>query len=307
MIQRTCLRARLMVIVVISCSSSLMAEDKKKFDVDAAAKEVNELAQVESLPTVERERRLSKLEALGNQIESAREAVDAEVYAGLMLQLARTVGSVDFGDKRRIYLAQKYAMAGLGVSDRISIELECSLLTYARGNTGPDGKFLSENSWTLRRKEHARAFLHAWRRMRNSIDEKWHPKDTGYRNISPPPETGLPSGVAPEAIKDDVQRAKYEAELLVNKNKLQRNREQITIRRLQENWLPEAQRYLIFSYSEPPQATDEINKLMEEYGIAAEVRAKIAEAIKKKLPPREWPSDKVARTAPTSTRPSEKK
>ena len=72
MIQRTCLRARLMVIVVISCSSSLMAEDKKKFDVDAAAKEVNELAQVESLPTVERERRLSKLEALGNQIESAR-------------------------------------------------------------------------------------------------------------------------------------------------------------------------------------------------------------------------------------------
>ncbi|CUI03712.1 hypothetical protein [Massilia antarctica] len=65
-----------------------------------------------------------------------------------------------------------------------------------------------------------------WLCIFDAIDSELAPDiDTTTRaqmSVAPPPETGLPAGAAPDAIKDPVQRAAYEAALAANQERNQR-------------------------------------------------------------------------------------
>jgi hypothetical protein len=71
-----------------------------------------------------------------------------------------------------------------------------------------------------------------------AIDERFDFTDLPQKNIEPPLETGLPSGVAPEEIKDPDLRVKYEADIECNRQKTESYTNQLTLRNLREYQLP---------------------------------------------------------------------
>lgn len=72
----------------------------------------------------------------------------------------------------------------------------------------------------------ARDKFDLWLRIFDAIDSELAPDiDATTRaqmSVAPPPETGLPAGVSPAAIKDPAQRAAYEAALKANDQRNQR-------------------------------------------------------------------------------------
>ena len=73
-----------------------------------------------------------------------------------------------------------------------------------------------------RRKKDVQIRLHAWKRLIDAIDPNWDPNDKPVRNVVPPTETGLPSGVTPEAIKDSKLRAEYIQAIDKNRKKAEK-------------------------------------------------------------------------------------
>jgi len=69
-----------------------------------------------------------------------------------------------------------------------------------------------------------------WRAIASAIDNELDAKDGAGDlpplNLAPPPETGLPAGVAPDSVKDPALRLTYERGLEENKSKSQRARYQ---------------------------------------------------------------------------------
>jgi hypothetical protein len=241
--------------------------------------------------------RLEGLEALHKEIVENWKTRDPDIYIPLMLQLVKTLGSVDFGNRRQYYLAQTYAMEALASSETMSVDTECSLLEYVTQNLDDQGHVLKDEEWAKLRKKQAELYLYAMNRISKLIDPNWDPTDVGVLNIVPPPETGLPSGVAPETIKDERLRKEYEQALRANAEKHRRYREQVLARNLLETWTPKAMRYIIWAYSTPPAQLAELQHLLNDNIADAQVRERIIDAVANNKMPDELQKGHVT-TAP---------
>src|SRR5450759_138617 len=78
------------------------------------------------------------------------------------------------------------------------------------------------------------------------INLQWDPKDVPVTGVIPPPSHGVvyPSGVDPLAIPDPAVRAKYEQALKASKDKADRYRVQLQLRRIGERAMAAAGRLL---------------------------------------------------------------
>jgi hypothetical protein len=267
----------------------LMSEEPTNPNSEATVQEIRDLqSTLQKLSVPERQEKLKYLEKLGERTENTWKAIDKEKYAQIMLELAGTLASSDFGDKRQYYLSKGFALGALQVRDAIPLDLECNLVRYAHQNVGPDGKALPETEWPPIRKSYAQALLHAWQRVEKTIDVNWDPDDMGVRHVLPPGGVGFIGGASPDMIKDPQLRAEYEAAVLANKKKLDHNSEQIRARRLRQYWIPGAERSLFYAYSKLPDGSAELQALLEQYNVGdADRRAEIVQAVKdKKLPER---------------------
>jgi hypothetical protein len=203
----------------------------------------------------------------------------------LLHQLAGELGTHDFRDSRQYYLSQLYALRALQFADALPLDTECELLGHATRDIGQDGRPLPPAAWATLRNTLAKAHLHAWQRVARVLNEKWDPSDTGFRSIEPPPETGLPAGVAPEAIKDARLRARYEADLAENRKKLRRAGEHAAALRLRDHWIPQAQKFLSWTYRQPPAAQGELEALLNEYIPDEAARRTVWEAVERQQMP----------------------
>lgn len=104
-------------------------------------------------------------------------------------------------------------------------------------------RFLSDKDGKLSLQQNKMALIF---NTLNLID-KYHNKnhETPYVNIAPPPETGLPSGVAPSAIKDVKLREKYEQAIKKNNEIAETVRFQVTLGRIRNNWLEYMANYIL--------------------------------------------------------------
>jgi len=142
-----------------------------------------------------------------------------DYYARLMLNVSSLVVN-GFDDEKVYALSQKYAAAALARADSFSLELETKILPFlamplarvrASGVAGSD--------WAKERKTKVGLWLRAWQRLERETDKNFDPDDKPFLKVAPPDETGLPAGVAPEAIKDAKLRARYEAAMNANAEK----------------------------------------------------------------------------------------
>ena len=214
---------------------------------------------------------------------------DQESYGRLMLSVSNTLVN-SFRNWRAWRLSEKYASDALASADSFSVHLETELVQFLSQDFVPrvvtrDGP----PDWGKDRSDKAKLWLHALRRLEQETDINFDFSDRPYLNIPPPQETGLPSGVAPEAIKDPWLRAQYEAAIQANAEKARKYNHQFMMRHLNETFTRRAERYLIGTYAKPPFAVDELKRLLDANLKDVGRKERILSGVRKKMAERAAP------------------
>jgi hypothetical protein len=256
--------------------------------VTQVRRRVVQIENINGLTEEERTSRLEELRGLAGQARRDWSQRDFNAYSAMIKDITGAIVSRDFGARsRQARIAQELAMDPLKTPDGMGLELETQLVNRLICREDDGGKRLVGEAMTRLRVEQARAWLHGWRRVRNTIDQTWDPDDLPTVNVTPPMGVkgiGLP-GIAPAMIENPVLRAEYEAAIETNRRKAERYAEQSTARRLLRSWAPKAQRTIIWLYMDPPAPEGELEGLLREYGVDEATRTTMLEAVKnRKIP-----------------------
>jgi hypothetical protein len=113
------------------------------------------------------------------------------------------------------------------------------------------------------------------------VDPNFDFTDRPVLHVPTPPGTGLPSGVAPNAITDPKLRSEYEMAIARNRAKTQRYNEQSWLKLNAEAFFRTAERYLLNAYSRSPKDPYELERLLKEYMIDPRVVERLLDAVKR--------------------------
>jgi hypothetical protein len=265
-----CLLAR---TISFGVSSGLSETEKQGYKEDMAR--INALEKSFSLGQVNN---LDEYEKFADELQSKWTQKNKEYYARLMWEVCKPLSSGRFDDERQHDVARRYALSALLVANEIPLEVELELTGHVMTETvtprSPKGEDFAQ-----RRKKDVEIRLHAWKRLIDAIDPNWDPNDKAVRNVSPPIETGLPSGVAPETIKDTNLRAEYEEVIDKNRQKAERYLEQSRLHDWLKRFPKRAEQYIIKAYSKPPFDVEELKQYLKEYIADDKTRARILSAV----------------------------
>lgn len=142
----------------------------------------------------------------------------------------------------------------------------------------------SDIDWLRERREKAKLWLEAWRRLETEFDPSFDINDRKQLptlRVSPPNETGLRAGTPPSAIKDPKLRAQYEVAIAENKRKSQRVDQQFPLLARGPSFRSRAEYVLIQFYSQPPFRTNELRRYLETHLKDAAARKRILDAVEK--------------------------
>ncbi len=222
---------------------------------------------------------LGRYEKFVDEIQHKWSKRNKEYYARLMSYACGPLSSGRFNSARQYEVARKYALSVLENPDLIPLTLELELtghvITRMTGSNAPRGEDFAE-----RRRKNVEVRLHAWKRLIDALDPNWDD------DILPGPnsigaELGLPSGIAPESVKDPALRAKYEAALRENEQKIERHTEQYKLRHWMERFPKSAERYIIQAYSKPPFKDAELKQYLDHYVADETTKARILDTVTK--------------------------
>lgn len=203
-------------------------------------------------------------------------------YARLMLNISNLIVN-DFYNEKIYQLSQKYIFTALSKSDSFSLDSEVKLLPFLAIALAPSTAPTDVTSaWAKERNIKAKLWLHAWFRLEKEIDRKFNFNDKPFLNITPPVETGLPSGVAPEAIKDARLRALYEAEITANAKKARIYNRQYILRQIEKEFPQKAENYIVSAYSKSPINPNELEQLLNTYIGDYTTRERIKDEVKRR-------------------------
>ena len=135
------------------------------------------------------------------------------------------------------------------------------------------------------RAEAAKVILHVYARLESNTDPTFDFSKRGSINIPPPLETGLPSGVSPDAIKDPKLRRQYKEALRENTERLKAYTMQSLLRRLQKQHGSRIEQCLIGMYSPGP--ADELHELLNQFKIGQDAKDRIRRQLRKTPLPEE--------------------
>ncbi len=254
---------------------------------DATAKEYALYAdRVKSLRT---SRNLDEVEKLAAEIEAEWVEKSKERYAALMLKVCLALNGEDFEDDKQYDLEHRYALLALEKNDpagpdafRAKTETRLILIVFHANSMLYSKDMITRDEYSKRRSAAAKLLFQAWKRQQDQIDPDWDPNHgLPAINLSPPAATGMPSGIAPEAIKDPELRAQYEAAIDKNRKKAQAYRKQSRLRKLKKLFWPIAERHVIRAYSKEPFNTEELKAYLREYVADKEMQARILGGVAK--------------------------
>lgn len=226
---------------------------------------------------------LQSLERFAEEIEGKWSRKKPGLYARLMLHLVDNLSSVIDDYSRYRATTEKYATETLDKVDGMPLKIEFGLLVYVRHELTEEAvKVADDKSLNQARRQKTGRWLDAWKRLQQGIDKNWDPEDLPYRNLAPPRATGLPSGVAPEAIKDPKLRAEYEAALETNRQKNEEYKRQSRLRKLKKRFTSKIEKFIVTAYSTPPYNMQELGKFLRDYVDDKGLSARILGAVEDK-------------------------
>jgi len=225
---------------------------------------------------------LKEYEKFADGIQSKWSRRNREYYARLILEVSGPITSGYFKGNRRYQLARKYALLAVVEPNEISLETELNLIGHAItlmiGRNAPKGE-----KWAQLRKKDVEIRLHAWKRLVDAIDPNWDPNEVRLSPNAVGALMGLPSGMAPEGIKDPKLRAEYEAALQKNRQKIERHTKQYRLHDWLKRFPKRAENYIIRAYSKPPFNLKELKQYLEKYIADDKTRARILDSVKKNM------------------------
>lgn len=208
-------------------------------------------------------------------IEGKWSTKDLHYFAELMLKTLDAIQNSNQADEIRFFDSQRIAAGILKNFENLPLETAVRFLPYLKDEPTD----ITRKGWELQRRVNVELWLGAWRRLALETDKDFDPTDVPQMNVAPPKETGLPSGVSPEAIQDRDLRQKYEQTIVQNRQKADRYNHQYRLRRLAE-WFPrKAQAFLVSSYSKAPFDTGELRELLINYVVQETTRADIIKQV----------------------------
>jgi hypothetical protein len=234
------------------------------------------------LGTLRQERDLDAVVELAGQIETTWPDRNPERYGYLMLKVCSALRSAP-PESRYQGLARESAMLALEKADRMTLDVVFALLMCVESDWRYYDSLRGER-WSKERRLKARLWLQAWHRVDSAIDKNWKPDTQLPLNVKPPAETGLPAGVAPESIEDPKLRAEYEAAIEKHNKTVEWDKNQKLLRKLQEQKLPLAEKYIVQAYSRPPYDLAELEKDLEQYLLDDQARARILQSVQASIP-----------------------
>ncbi len=234
---------------------------------------------------------------------------DEPRYFAWMSAACNVLSSYDFKNDKQFILVEKYARQALQKADKMPVGTETGFVL----RLGADEEYLNGKMkgevWSARRKEKIDIWLHPLKRLEKEIETNYDPtdpKNQGFLNVPPPvylmnkadtknrdqaggsdptrkPEDieNFVSGMAPEGIKDPKVRAAYEAAIAENQRKMEKNNEQIMLRRIEEHFAPRAEKYITAIYLRPPYNLPELYQKLDEFITNKERKARILNAVTK--------------------------
>ena len=231
---------------------------------------------------------LAKSKDLGGLETGANEILEAwresnGHHADLLRRIADTLSSEPLDDDRQYVLAERYAILALERVDVVPMETVVKLLRHVAYHPSPPKGGDELGEWCAQRSAKARSWLHAWMRVHEGIDEAWDPEDRPAANLAPPDETGLPSGVAPEGIKDPKLRAEYETAIQNNRRKSEEYMRQTILRTVAKRDLPQGEERVVKMYSTPPYDLDELERYLRYFVRDETARARMSTAVRKRM------------------------
>ncbi|HND55962.1 MAG TPA: hypothetical protein PLV92_26275, partial [Pirellulaceae bacterium] len=171
----------------------------------------------------------------------------------------------------------KAARAGLTEVDSVPIGLVLRLLELASwSQLALDTEGVA--TWPAERRRMAELWLSQMARLGRIVDPSWDDKDLPRLNVEAP--DGLPSGAAPDAVRDAKARAEYVARVEANRRKAERYNEQLLARRLLAELSPQMEELLVRLYVRRPFDTRELDALMGASSVAAERKVRITRTVK---------------------------
>ncbi len=248
----------------------------------------------EHIELVGQSKSLSRLRALAGLMERKWRRFDTypdkRLYFGIIGRVIGEFTSRDFGTDnyiRQYELAHQYARTALQNADKMPLELDLDVavgfllpLTF-----DPSLKYQTAKSprWAKLRSENAGLFLRLLQRIDAGIDPNFD--FTAPPPINDAPPFGVPgwNEMTPGNIKNPEHRAKYEAVKKQNSERRRKFKEQSQLRRVNERFSLDAEKYLIEAYSHAPFDLRQLERLLNNYTINEERKERILAAVRKNM------------------------
>jgi hypothetical protein len=187
-----------------------------------------------------------------------------------------------------------------------SSPIAADLLLFLQGDFEYSSGQLVGNDWVKERQTRAERWLKVCKSIREQNAAMPKPTGAVYVNLMAP--EGLPSGVAPSAIKDPILRKKYEEALAQNSKRHDAYRKKEYLESAEKSAAQRSQRYLTEAFSKPPFRTDQLTKLLEIYQFPKASRQAIIEEVQRREAAKAERDAKLAKMisalgkAPTATK-----
>jgi len=196
----------------------------------------------------------------------------------LMLQICGPISSGRFNTDNRSNIARKYALSALADPNKILLDTELELIGHVM-TPMVTRRAPMDQEWAQQRREDVQVRLHAWKRLLDAIDPNWDPNEELWSPNTVGALMGLPSGIAPEGVKDPKVRAEYEAALQKNQDNIERHTKQTRLRDWLKSFPKRAEEYTIQAYSKPPFDVEELKRYLDKYIADTKTKAKILDTV----------------------------
>jgi len=221
---------------------------------------------------------IRSFEKFADEIQKKWKARDPEHYAKLMLQICGPISSGRFNTDNRSNIARKYALSALADPNKILLDTELELIGHVM-TPMVTRRAPMDQEWAQQRREDVQVRLHAWKRLLDAIDPNWDPNEELWSPNTVGALMGLPSGIAPEGVKDPKVRAEYEAALQKNQDNIERHTKQTRLRDWLKSFPKRAEEYTIQAYSKPPFDVEELKRYLDKYIADTKTKAKILDTV----------------------------
>jgi hypothetical protein len=235
------------------------------------------------------------LQKLGVEIKAEWLANKSPTHYQAILELCLALSSTRTTEAGINESIRDLVVAAIDSPGEKPASIVADLLLFLQGDFEYSSGQLQGEDWVKERRTRAERWLKVCKSIREQNAAM--PKPTGdvYINMMAP--EGLPSGVAPSAVKDPILRKKYEEAIAENSKRHNAYRKKLDLVNAEESAAQRSQRYLTETFSKPPFRTEELTKLLETYQFPKASRLTILEEVRRREAARIQRDAKLAKMA----------